>query len=305
MSVTGLQKTESAPDGSARGRLASARGKLAQGGTPKVNQPKSRRKRSVASWLAPILVFAVIIGIWYYISDVVLSTDLQFLLPPPHQIVTQAFLDPDVRQELLKALGLTTQVALTGLACAIVIGVGWGVLMSVATWAERALFPYAVLLQCVPILALVPLMGFWFGFGFFSRVVVCVLIALFPMVSNTLFGLQSVDRGQLELFKLQKADRLTVLFKLQFPAALPAIFAGMRISAGLSVVGAIVADFSFRQGQAGIGILISNYTSRLQGPQLFAAIIVAAVLGFVIFWIFGRLRTMVVGRWYDVSADGN
>ena len=263
------------------------------------------RKGSVANWLAPLIVFVVIMGVWYFISYVIIDPDVQFLLPPPHQIITQAFLDPEIRSELWEGLLRTFGVALTGLACAIVIGVVWGVLMSMATWAERALFPYAVLLQCIPILALVPLIGFWFEFGFFSRVIVCVLIALFPMVSNTLFGLQSVDRGQLELFKLSKAGAWTVLFKLRFPAALPAIFAGMRISAGLAVVGAIVADFFFRQGEPGLGILLSNYTSRLQGPPLFATIVVAALLGFFIFAVFGRLRTLVVGRWYDVSGDGN
>ena len=281
----------------------------ADGGTERLaipSVPRTRkRRRGALSYLAPVAVFAVLLGIWYFISTVVLDPDLQFLLPPPHQIITQGFGDPDTRTELLEALGRTTQVALTGLAAAIVIGAVWGILMAMAPWAESALFPYAVLLQCIPILALVPLIGFWFGFGFFARVLVCILIALFPMISNTLFGLQSVERGQLELFRLQKASRWTVLLKLQFPAALPAIFAGMRISAGLAVVGAIVGDFFFRQGNPGIGILLSNYASRLQGPALFAAILVAAALGFAIFWIFGRLRTLAVGRWYDVSADGN
>ena len=273
-------------------------------GTPKP-VVRTRSRRSALAVVGPLAVFAVLIGIWYFISNVVLDPDLQFLLPPPHQIITQGFGDPDIRAELLEALGRTTQVALTGLAAAIVIGAVWGILMAMAKWAESALFPYAVLLQCIPILALVPLIGFWFGFGFFARVLVCILIALFPMISNTLFGLQSVERGQLELFRLQKASRWTVLRKLQFPAALPAIFAGMRISAGLAVVGAIVGDFFFRQGNPGIGILLSNYASRLQGPPLFAAILVAAFLGFAIFWIFGRLRTLAVGRWYDVTADGN
>ena len=154
--------------------------------------------------------------------------------------------------------------------------------MSQTKVAERSLFPYAVALQCIPILALVPLIGFWFGYDFPARVIVCVLIALFPIVSNTLFGLQSVDRGQHELFTLHGASRLTRLTKLQFPAAMPAIFAGFRISAGLSVVGAIVGDVFFRQGEAGLGILLDNFRSRLQGPELFATIIVAALLGIVI-----------------------
>ena len=173
--------------------------------------------------------------------------------------------------------------------------------MSQARWIERSLFPYAVILQCIPILALVPLIGFWFGFDFPARVIVCVMISLFPIVSNTLFGLQSVDKGQRELFQLQKASRWTVLQKLEFPAALPAIFAGMRISAGLAVVGAIVGDFFFRRGEPGLGSLISNYQSRVQGPELFAAIIVASLFGVVVFLIFGWLGKLAVGRWYDYS----
>ncbi len=261
--------------------------------------------RSLLTFLAPIAVFAAFVGIWYFITYVILAPDLRFLLPPPHALITDALLDAKIRSEIAVGLGRTTVVALTGLAIAIAIGIGWGILMSLAKWAERALFPYAVILQCIPILALVPLIGFWFGFGFFARVLVCILIALFPMVSNTLFGLQSVERGQLELFRLQKTGRLTVLRKLQFPAAAPAIFAGMRISAGLAVVGAIVGDFFFKQGKPGIGNLLSNYTSRLQGAPLFAAILSASLLGFVIFWIFGGLRKLAVGRWYDLSADGN
>ena len=97
----------------------------------------------------------------------------------------------------------------------------------------------------------IPLIGVLFGFDFSSRVLVCVIIALFPIVANTLFGLLSVDRSQHELFTLQGASRSTRLWKLQFPAALPAIFVGLRISAGLSVIGAIVGDFFFRQGDPG------------------------------------------------------
>ena len=262
------------------------------------------RRRSPMSVLIPVGILLVILGGWYLISYVVLDPGRRFLMPPPHTLITDALLDSRIRSEILAGLGRTTVVALLGLAVAIVIGVAWGVIMTQARWAERGLFPYAVILQCIPILALVPLIGFWFGFGFFARVLVCILIALFPMVSNTLFGLQSVERGQLELFQLQQAGRATVLFKLRFPAALPAIFAGMRISAGLSVVGAIVGDFFFRQGKPGLGIVISNYQSRLQSAPLFAAILVASLLGFVIFALFGRLRTLAVGRWYDLTDGG-
>ncbi|MGH3466106.1 MAG: ABC transporter permease subunit [Thermocrispum sp.] len=159
--------------------------------------------------------------------------------------------------------------------------------------------PYAVVLQTTPILALVPLFGFWFGFGFASRVLVCVLIAVFPLIANTLFGLRSVDRGQLEMFRLHDAGRRARLWKLQLPAALPAMFAGLRISAGLSVIGAIVGDFFFKQGEPGIGLLIDVYRSRLQTEQMFAAVLCASFFGIFVFWFFGYLARRVVGSWHE------
>ncbi|SMQ62061.1 ABC transporter permease [Agreia sp. VKM Ac-1783] len=264
------------------------------------DMPKRRGGR-FPSWVPPVIVFIVILAIWYFVSYVLLDPARSFLVPAPHVIIEEAFLDPKVLGDIMGALGRSAGVALTGLAIAIVIGFVWAVAMSQARWIERSLFPYAVILQCIPILALVPLIGFWFGFDFPARVIVCVMISLFPIVSNTLFGLQSVDKGQRELFQLQKASRWTVLQKLEFPAALPAIFAGMRISAGLAVVGAIVGDFFFRRGEPGLGSLISNYQSRVQGPELFAAIIVASLFGVVVFLVFGWLGKLAVGRWYDYS----
>jgi len=261
------------------------------------------RRRNPKVWGPPIGVLALIIGFWYLLSMVVLAPDRRFLLPPPHQVVTDGLLNGPVIRDISRSLGLTALVAVTGLAVAIVIGIAWGVGMSQARWIELSLFPYAVVLQCIPILALVPLIGFWFGYDFTARMIVCVMIALFPMVSNTLFGLQSVDVSQRELFRLQHASRWTTLTKLQFPAALPAIFAGLRISAGLAVVGAIVGDFFFRRGTPGLGSLMSVYQSRLQAAELFTAIIVAALFGVVVFWLFGVLRGLAVGGWYDTSGS--
>ena len=122
-------------------------------------------------------------------------------------------------------------------------------------------------------------------------------------VANTLFGLQSVDQEHHDLFTLHGAGRLTRLWKLQFPTALPSIFTGLRISAGLAVIGAIVADFFFKQGNPGIGILIDRYQSRLQSEQMVGAIILSSLLGIVVFWFFGFLARRVVGGWHE-SAGG-
>jgi NitT/TauT family transport system permease protein len=125
------------------------------------------------------------------------------------------------------------------------------------------------------------------------------MISLFPIVANTLFGLQSVERAQRELFRLQGASRWTILIKLQFPTAAPVIFAGLRISAGLSVVGALVGDFFFQQGTPGLGALINQYEQTVESPQLFAAIVVAALFGVLVFLLFGWIARLAIGRWYD------
>ena len=254
-------------------------------------------------WGPPLVVLLVTIGLWYAISYLLLDPQRRFLLPPPHAVVQVGFLDPYNLQELLAALWLSARVAMVGLAIAIVIGMTLAIAMSQARWVERSLYPYAVILQTIPILALVPLFGFWFGFGLTSRVLVCVLIALFPIIANTLFGLRSVDQDHHDLFTLHDAGRLTRLRKLQLPSALPSIFTGLRISAGLSVIGAIVGDFFFKQGKPGIGILIDLYRSRLQSEQMFAAIILSSLFGVIVFWFFGFLARRVVGGWHQSARD--
>jgi NitT/TauT family transport system permease protein len=254
--------------------------------------------------LPPILFGGLVIGFWYFVSYGLLEDRRRFLLRPPHQVIDKAFLDWAVFSEILVALWSSTKVAIIGLVLAIILGMSLAIIMSQAKTAERAIFPYMVTLQAIPILAVVPLISLWFGFGQTARVVVCVIIALFPIIVNTLFGLQSAERGAHDLFTLHHANRLTRLGKLMFPAALPAIFAGLRISAGLSVIGAVVGDFFFGRGAVGIGQRINRYAANLQGEQLLAAVIMTAALGVTVFWTFGWLQNRVIGKWHDSSTSG-
>ena len=254
-------------------------------------------------WGAPAVVAGLVIGLWYTVSYRLLTPDTRFLVPPPDAVVRVGFLDPVNRAELLEGLLLSARVAMLGLAAAAVVGICLAILMSQARWLERSVFPYLVVLQATPILAVVPLYGFWFGYGFNTRVLVCFLIALFPIVANTLFGLRSVDQEHHDLFTLYGANRRTRLWKLQLPTALPSIFTGLRISAGLAVIGAIVGDFFFRQGEVGMGVLIDYYRSRLQSEQLFAAVILSALFGLAVFLLFGALARRVVGGWHESGRD--
>jgi NitT/TauT family transport system permease protein len=270
---------------------------------PSVASERRGRRKPVSRWLGPLATFLGFVGIWYLVSDVLLAQDIRFLLPPPHEVFKDSFIDPFNRAELFRALGLSATVAMVGLAIAIVLGMAIAIAMSQARWVENSFYPYAVVLQCVPILALVPVIGFWFEFGFTSRVIVCVLIAIFPIISNTLFGLRSVDDSQRDLFRLHHAGRTMSLWRLELPAALPAIFAGFRISAGLSVIGAIVGDYFFKQGDPGIGILIDLYRSRLQTTQMFGAVILSSLLGVLVFWIFSVAARLAVGKWHESGRD--
>lgn len=266
--------------------------------------PEARRSRAAtaaAVVLPPLVVGAAIIGAWYFISYAILDPKRRFLLRPPHEVWSVGFADWDNFSTMLEGMWSSSKVAFWGLLIAILLGFLLAILMSQAKVVERAIFPYAVVLQAIPILAIVPLIGFWFGYGFSSRVLVCVIIALFPIVVNTLFGLLSADQGMHDLFTLHKTSRVTRLRRLMFPAALPAVFAGLRISAGLSVIGAIVGDFFFGQGEVGIGQLLKRYANRLEGEQLFASVILSSALGVGVFLFFGWLSGRLIGKWAGES----
>lgn len=262
---------------------------------------KSRARSVAASILPPVVMGLVILGIWYFISYQMLSERRRFLLQPAHKVLKVGFLDWDNFSEILLALWATTKVAMIGLTISIVIGMALAVFMSQSKLFERALYPYMVTLQAIPILAIAPLIGFWFGTATTGRLIVCVIISLFPIIVNTLFGLQSAERGMHDLFTLHRAGRFTRLVKLQFPAASPAIFAGLRIAAGLSVIGAIVGDFIFGRGEAGIGQALKKYANNLDGEQLLAAVIMSSVLGVSVFLVFGWIQNVAIGKWHGDS----
>jgi NitT/TauT family transport system permease protein len=258
----------------------------------------------LAKVVPAIILAATVIGVWYFVTYVVLDERRRFLLRPPHQVIDKAFLDWDTLNEMLNGLWSSTRVAAIGLVIAILLGFVLATVMSQAKVVERAMFPLLVTLQAIPILAIVPLIVFWFGSGQNARIIVCVIIALFPIIVNTLFGLQSADRGMHDLFTLHHANRVTRLRKLMFPNALPAIFAGLRISAGLCVIGAIVGDFFFARGDVGIGQLIRRYSSRLDGEELLGAVILTSALGVAVFLLFGWLQMLVIGKWYEPGQTG-
>ena len=271
---------------------------------PPTVRSKKPRRISAIDIIGPVALFGLFIAFWYWLSYDGMSDNKAFLVPPPDEVIEESFLDSQNFSEMRSALWVTAKIALTGLSFSIVGGMTLAILMSQARWVERSVFPYAVALQSIPILALVPLLGILFEYGWGARVLVCVIISIFPIINNTLFGIQSVDQSHHDLFTLHHAGRFTRLRKLQIPAASPAIFAGFRIAAGLSVIGAIVGDFFFRRGDKGIGILIDQYTARTTTiPRLYGATILAALLGYTVFLCFGLFRKLAIGRWHDTTES--
>ncbi|OKI91227.1 nitrate ABC transporter permease [Streptomyces sp. CB02058] len=250
----------------------------------------------------PALALALGIGVWYAVSYLLLDPARRFLLPPPHQVVSRSLADPVHLEPMLQALGVTARIAAIGFVLAALIGIGTGSLMNQARWVERLVYPYAVMLQVIPVLAIVPLIGLWFGFGTGSRVIVCVMIALFPVITNTHFGLRSVDRGLHELFTLGRASRLRRLVSLELPAALPSVFTGLRIASGQVVIGAILGDMFFAKGEPGIGTLLDTYRATLRSEDLIAAIALASLFGIAVYTVFTLASQAVVGRWHS-SGD--
>lgn len=263
----------------------------------------SRGRKISGAVLYPLLSLGFGLALWSAVSYLVLEPHRRFLLPPPIDVFRNSLMDWTRLKPMLDALAVTAEVTLIGFAVAAVVGVGTGVLMCQAKWLEKIIYPYAVVIQVIPILAIVPLIGLWMGYGMAARTLVCMLIAVFPIITNTHFGIRSVDRGMHELFTVSGASRWDRMVKLELRAALPAIMTGMRTGAGLVVVGAIIGDMFFAKGQPGIGTLLDVYRARLQSEDLVAAIVLASVFGVLVFAVMGVISRVAVGRWHESGSQ--
>lgn len=280
-----------------------------QASPPSSDAAPTAKKKSGHGWIAiigPILALALFVGIWYLMHYWALENVFDrpaFLITEPDRVIRESFFDGNNRTTLLQGLYWTTVVAMSGLAISIVLGMTLAIGMAQARWLERSFWPYLVALQAIPILAITPIIASVFGFGFSARILVCVIISLFPIVSNTLFGLLSADRLQHDMFTLHGANRRTRLRKLQLPGAMPAIFTGFRIAAGLSVIGAVVGELFFRRGEKGIGILLDVYRQRNNYPLMYGALLLSSMLGIAVFSLFGWVGNKVVGKWYESTRE--
>lgn len=263
--------------------------------------PRSTVAAAIARVAPPVLAGVLFLAL-YALARADLPEERRFLMPSFDALWHEAFAQGAVWAELGAALGVTLAIAGAGLALAVGVGAGLGLLMFRFRGVERALFPYLVVLQSLPILAVAPLLQVALGYGYAAKIAITFLIAFFPVPTTLLFGLKSVERPLLELFRLERASWLTTLTKLTLPAALPALFAGLRIAAGLAVIGAIVGELFFQTGTGGLGQMIMNAKMNFEYPKMYAALMASALLSIAIFVGFSRLGARLFGSWHASGA---
>jgi len=245
---------------------------------------------------APALVALVALAMW---QGLVVAYEIPpYLVPSPLAVLRTLVTD---RLLLLDSLGVTLGIALTALAISIVLGVFVALVFVQSRWIEMSLFPYAVLLQVTPIVAIAPLIIIWVKDTRIALVVCAVVVAIFPIISNTTLGLRSVDPGLLNLFRMCRATRWQVLWRLRVPGALPYFFGGLRISSGLALIGAVVAEFVAGTGGQGAGLAYQILLAGIQLniPRLFAALVLIALCGVVLFTLTTWASNAALSRWHE------
>ena len=245
---------------------------------------------------APLAVGVLAVALWE-IACRAFNVPI-FLLPKPSDIAATLASDWPT---LLAALGMTLRIALQAFFAAIVIGTLIAFLFVQSRAIEMSFFPYAVLLQVTPIVAIAPLIIILVKNTQVALTVCATVVALFPIISNTTLGLRSVDPGLVNLFRMSRAGRMQTLWRLRIPSALPYFFGGLRISSGLALIGAVVAEFVAGTGgtQSGLAYRILESGYQLRIPRMFAALLLISVSGILLFLALSLLSHLLLRRWHE------
>jgi NitT/TauT family transport system permease protein len=245
----------------------------------------------------PALVAAATLGLWEWL---VYALDIKhFVLPAPSAILAAAWNDWDA---LMDATWVTLRVTIAAFVLALIFGIAFATLFAQSRTIERALFPYAVTLQVTPVVAIAPLILIWVGTDHAERAVLILatIVAFFPILANTTLGLRSADRQLHELFDLYGASRWQRLTRLQFPAALPNILTGMKISGGLALIGAVVAEFAAGSGTStGLAWVILQSGFNLKVARAFAALALLSAIGIAIYGLLSALEYRALKHWHE------
>lgn len=257
---------------------------------------RAERLERLGRWLLPLAI--MLLAIWLWDRVCVWNEIPQYILPRPGVVLETLFKDAPL---LFSSLLVTLRITFLSLLLAVVGGVGLAVLFAQSKWVEMSFFPFAVILQVTPIVAVFPLINIYVD-NQTAKLLLCAwIVAFFPILSNTTLGLNSVDRNLRDLFKMNGATRWQQLWHLRLPAAMPYFLGGLKIAGGLSLIGAVVAEFvAGASGQSsGLASRIIEAGYRLNAPRLFAALILISVTGILIFLVLSLISHLILRRWHE------
>jgi len=257
---------------------------------------RAARLERVGKWLFPLAIMLAAIFFWDRIC--VWNEIPRYILPRPWEVVATLYTDAGL---LFGSLLTTLRITVLSLVLAVLGGVGLAVLFAQSKWVEMSFFPFAVILQVTPIVAVFPLINIYVD-NQTAKLLLCAwIVAFFPILSNTTLGLNSVDRNLIDLFRLNGATRWQELWHLRLPAAMPYFLGGLKIAGGLSLIGAVVAEFvAGSSGQSsGLASRIIEAGYRLNAPRLFAALILISFTGIVIFLVMSLISHLALRRWHE------
>ncbi len=248
----------------------------------------------------PVLVGIVIVVVWQVLCT--LYEVPSYLFPKPTEIGSSFVQNLPT---LMRALSVTMIVTLQAFVVAVIVGTAIAFLFNQSRIIEACLFPYAIILQVTPIVAISPLIIILVKDTRVALTMCAAIVALFPIISNTTLGLRSVDPGLINLFKSKKATRMQTLVRLRIPSAMPYFFAGLRISSGLALIGAVVAEFVAGTGGMGSGLAyeILQAGFQLDIPRMFAALGLITAVGIGLFVLMSALSNAAIGSWHESHAE--
>ena len=250
---------------------------------------KGLTRENALPWITTPLLLAILLAIWhFYVRGTGISS---FILPAP-SAVWDSWMDMLSSARAWRHTWTTVYVTLMGFGWALVIGVGLGVVLGRTRWLELTLNPFIVATQVIPKVALLPLFVVWFGFGATSKIIVAAVLAFFPILTNTVLGVKSVDPGHRDVMTSLNATRWQIFRRLELPSSLPYILPGMEIGIVLAIIGAIVGEYL--GGNAGLGFMLVSKMNGYETDGLFAVIIQMTLLGFIFYFATGALRRFTI-----------
>lgn len=259
------------------------------------NKMYSNVKSKLVNWFPPFLFLIAFVLIWHL--SIVLFSIPNYLIPPPGKIAQHIAANFST---LLKDTSITMFESVAGFLVGGIFGIVVAIGFAHSKSLEKAVYPYMIALKAIPIVAIAPLLVLWFGNGIFGKIIMSATIGFFPVIVNTTTGLKSVDQESLDLFKSLSASKLDIFLKLRFPTSLPHIFSALKISSTLSVVGAIVAEFSGAKAGLGYSMLVAVY--QLDTESLYAGILASALGGILFFGLIALIEKKVL-KWHVITMD--